>query len=80
MLDRVLDAFAAARVLPFDATALAALDSLLTQGVRLATMDLRIAAIALSRMLVLLTRNTRASEKCQASSWRIGQSEKHRSG
>jgi tRNA(fMet)-specific endonuclease VapC len=59
MLDRVLDAFAAAQVLPFDAGAAAVFDGLLTQRVRLAVMDLRIASIALSRGLVLLTRNLR---------------------
>jgi tRNA(fMet)-specific endonuclease VapC len=59
MFDRVLDAFSAAQVLPFDAPAAAVLYGLLAQGVRLATMDLRIAAIALSRALVLLTRNSR---------------------
>jgi tRNA(fMet)-specific endonuclease VapC len=58
MLDRVLDAFAAAQVLPFDAAA-AVFDGLLAQRMRLATMDLRIAAIALSRGLILLTRNVR---------------------
>jgi tRNA(fMet)-specific endonuclease VapC len=59
MLDRVLDAFASAQVLPFDAAAAAVFDGLLAQRVRLATMDLRIAAIALSRGLVVLTRNVR---------------------
>jgi tRNA(fMet)-specific endonuclease VapC len=46
-----------APVLPFDASAGAVLDSLRTQRIRLATMDLRIASIALSRGLILLTRN-----------------------
>jgi tRNA(fMet)-specific endonuclease VapC len=40
MFDRVLDAFAAAQVLPFDTAAAAVFDGLLAQGVRLATMDL----------------------------------------
>lgn len=57
MLDRVLDAFAAAEVLPFDTAASAMFDNLTAQNMRLATMDLRIAAIALSRGLILLTRN-----------------------
>jgi tRNA(fMet)-specific endonuclease VapC len=39
--------------------ALAVFDDLQAQRVRVATMDLRIAAIALSRGLVLLTRNSR---------------------
>jgi tRNA(fMet)-specific endonuclease VapC len=59
MLDRVLDAFAAAQVLPFDAAAAAVCDGLVAQRVRLATMDLRIGAIALSRNLILVTRNVR---------------------
>jgi tRNA(fMet)-specific endonuclease VapC len=59
MLDRLLDTFAAAQVLPFDAAAAAVHDGLLARRVRLATMDLRIAAIALSRGLILLTRNVR---------------------
>jgi len=59
MLDRVLDAFAAGRVLPFDTAAATVFDGLLAQRVRLATMDLRIASIALSRGAVLLTRNVR---------------------
>ncbi len=63
MFDRMLDAFSAAQVLPFDAPAAAVVDGLLAQGVRLATMDLRIAAIALSRGLVLLTRNSRDFRK-----------------
>ena len=58
MLDRVLDAFATAQVLPFDAAA-AVCAGLVTQRVRLAVMDLRIAAVALSQGLVLLTRNQR---------------------
>ncbi len=59
MLDRVLDAFAAAQVLPFDTAAAAVFDGLLSLRARPATMDLRIAAIALSRGLILLTRNLR---------------------
>ena len=59
MFDRVLSAFAAALVLPFDAKASAAFDGLVAQRVRIATMDLRIAAIALSEGLTLVTRNSR---------------------
>jgi tRNA(fMet)-specific endonuclease VapC len=59
MLVQVLHDFARAQMLSFDAGAAAVFDSLRAQGVRLATMDLRIAAIALSGGLVLLTRNTR---------------------
>jgi tRNA(fMet)-specific endonuclease VapC len=53
----LLQEYQAALVLPFDAGAAAVFDGLRAQRVRLATMDLRIAAIALSRGLVLLTRN-----------------------
>jgi tRNA(fMet)-specific endonuclease VapC len=59
MLGRLLSDYAAIFVLPFDALAAAAFDALVAQRVRIATMDLRIASIALSRGLILLTRNTR---------------------
>jgi tRNA(fMet)-specific endonuclease VapC len=59
MLARVIRAFSAAPVVPFDAEAATAFDGLATQRLRVGTMDLRIAAIALSRGLVLLTRNVR---------------------
>lgn len=59
MFDRVLSAFAAALVLPFDAAASATFDGLFAQRLRVATMDLRIAAIALTHGLNLLTRNSR---------------------
>jgi tRNA(fMet)-specific endonuclease VapC len=57
MLARVLRDFAAAPVIPFDAAAAAVFDGLVAQRVRVATMDLRIASIALSRGMVLVTRN-----------------------
>jgi tRNA(fMet)-specific endonuclease VapC len=57
LLLEILQGFQAAPVLPFDAAAAAVFDGLQAQRVRVATMDLRIAAIALSRGLVLLTRN-----------------------
>ena len=59
MFDRVLSAFSAAVVLPFDANASLVYDGLVLQRVRIATMDLRIASIALSRGLIVLTRNSR---------------------
>jgi tRNA(fMet)-specific endonuclease VapC len=55
----VLQSFSVAPVLPFDLAALTVYENLRTQRVRIATMDLRIAAIALSQRLTLLTRNTR---------------------
>jgi tRNA(fMet)-specific endonuclease VapC len=57
LLMAILQAFSAAPVLPFDAAAAAVYDGLLPQRPRVGTMDLRIAAIALSRGLVVLTRN-----------------------
>ena len=63
MFDRVLSAFAAAQVLPFDSNASLVLDGLVAQRVRIATMDLRIASIALSQRLTLLTRNARDFSK-----------------
>jgi len=59
MFDRVLSAFAAALVLPFDAKASVVFDGLVGKRVRIATMDLRIASIALSQGSTLLTRNSR---------------------
>jgi tRNA(fMet)-specific endonuclease VapC len=58
MLATVLRTFSRATVLPFDATAAAVYNTLVTQRVRLRRMDLRIAAIALARSLVVVTRNT----------------------
>jgi tRNA(fMet)-specific endonuclease VapC len=63
MFDRVLTAFAAALVLPFDSNAAAVFDRLVLQSPRIATMDLRIASIALSQGLTLLTRNSRDFSK-----------------
>ncbi len=60
---RVLSAFAAALVLPFDSQASLLFDGLVGKRVRIATMDLRIASIALSRGLTLLTRNIRDFSK-----------------
>ncbi len=61
--DRVLATFAAALVLPFDANASSVFDGLVASRVRIATMDLRIASIALSEGLTLVTRNTRDFQK-----------------
>jgi tRNA(fMet)-specific endonuclease VapC len=58
MVQENLQSFCTAPVLPFDAAAAAIFDNLRAQRVRIATMDLRIAA-ALSRGLILLTRNIR---------------------
>ena len=58
LLLETLNSFAKAPVLPFDAKAIAIFDEMRNQKVRVSTMDLRIAAIAISHNLVLLTRNT----------------------
>jgi tRNA(fMet)-specific endonuclease VapC len=57
MLGRLLTDYMMAAVLPFDAAAATVFDSLRTQRLRVATMDLRIASIALAQGLTLVTRN-----------------------
>jgi tRNA(fMet)-specific endonuclease VapC len=57
LLGEILRAFSAAPVLAFDAPAAAVFDALQARKIRVGTMDLRIAATALSLNLVLLTRN-----------------------
>jgi tRNA(fMet)-specific endonuclease VapC len=57
LLSAIQNDFAASTVLPFDHAAGTIFDNLRAQGVRIGTMDLRIASIALSRNLTLLTRN-----------------------
>ena len=54
----VFHSYQIAPVLPFDAAAAAVFDGLRAQQVRIATIDLRLAATALSRGLIVLTRNT----------------------
>jgi tRNA(fMet)-specific endonuclease VapC len=55
----IRQSFVASPVLPFDPPAATEFDALIAQRLRVAMMDLRIASIALSRKLVLLTRNAR---------------------
>ena len=57
MLHQILADFSGAQVLAFDDDAAQIFQQLRTQRVRVGTMDLRIAAIALSRDLTVLTRN-----------------------
>jgi tRNA(fMet)-specific endonuclease VapC len=57
VLGQVLQSYLSAAVLPFDAAAAATFDGLTARRVRVGTMDLRIASIALSRGLAVLTRN-----------------------
>ena len=63
LLLEILQGFSTAPVLPFDNEEIAIFDQLQGQKVRVSTMDLRIAAIAKSRNLVLLTRNVRDFSK-----------------
>lgn len=58
-LTDILRSFSAAPVLPFDQAAVTTYENLRAQRVRIATMDLRIASIALSLGSTLLTRNSR---------------------
>jgi len=57
LLTQVLRDFTIAPVLPFDDAAATVFTALVAQRLRVRTMDLRIAAIALARGLVVLTRN-----------------------
>ena len=57
MFDRLIADFSTATVVPFDVAAGTTFDSLQTRRLRIGTSDLRIAAIALSRGLKVLTRN-----------------------
>lgn len=59
MFGRLLNDYAAASVLPFDTAAAAICEGLQAQRVRISTMDLRIASIAMAHGLTLLTRNAR---------------------
>lgn len=58
MLARALRLFAATPLVSFDVSASAVFEGLAARRLRVATMDLRIASIALSHGLVLLTRNS----------------------
>ncbi len=57
MMEKILTDFAASRVMPFDVTASGQFDLLRARKIRVSTMDLRIAATAMSRKFTLLSRN-----------------------
>lgn len=57
MLERVLSDFASAQVLSFDAAAADQFNVFRAGRIRVGTLDLRIAAIAITRDLTVLTRN-----------------------
>jgi tRNA(fMet)-specific endonuclease VapC len=59
MLARVLDAFSTAAILPFDMQAAQQFEILKALKTGVATLDLRIAAIAISRGTILVTRNSK---------------------
>jgi tRNA(fMet)-specific endonuclease VapC len=63
MMVRLVDDFKVLPLVSFDADAASVFSQLQTQRIQLARMDSRIAAIALSRKLVLLTRNHRDFSK-----------------
>jgi tRNA(fMet)-specific endonuclease VapC len=57
-LTQILTDFSRAQVLPFDAASSSRFEGLRQQRIRVATMDLRIAAIALVSGMTVLTCNT----------------------
>jgi tRNA(fMet)-specific endonuclease VapC len=59
MFGRLLGDYAATTILQFDSAALGVYEELEKQRLRVSTMDLRIASIALAHGLTLVTRNTR---------------------
>jgi tRNA(fMet)-specific endonuclease VapC len=59
LLFQVTDLYRRFPLVPFDAAAAAVFNGLKAQKVRVKTMDLRIAAVALAHGLVLVTRNVR---------------------
>jgi len=56
-LEKILHDFSLAQVLPFDDAAADIFDDLRSQKIRIGTMDLRIASIALATGMTVLTRN-----------------------
>ncbi|WP_342597185.1 type II toxin-antitoxin system VapC family toxin [Cyanobacterium aponinum UTEX 3222] len=57
LLQQIINSFSEARILDFEKDAIAIFQQLKNQKIGVSTMDLRIASIALSRNLILLTRN-----------------------
>ena len=57
LLARIIEDFRRFPIVPYDAAAAAVFDQLKAAKIRVGTMDLRIAAIALARDLTLVTRN-----------------------
>jgi tRNA(fMet)-specific endonuclease VapC len=63
LLLRLLSDYAVATVLPFNVPSAAVFDGLRAQKIRVSTMDLRIASIALAHGMTLLTRNVSDFQK-----------------
>jgi tRNA(fMet)-specific endonuclease VapC len=63
LLSEILKGFITAPVLPFDSRAILIFEQMREQKISVATMDLRIASIALSHNLILLTRNVKDFSK-----------------
>ncbi|MGV0026105.1 type II toxin-antitoxin system VapC family toxin [Phormidesmis priestleyi] len=63
MMARLVSDFKVLPLVSFDADAVKTLNQIQSQRIQLAKMDARIAAIALSRGLILLTRNRRDFDK-----------------
>jgi len=59
LLERLPRDYLTFSLLPFDPPSAAIYDQFVGQSLRIGTMDLRLAAIALSRNLIVLTRNLR---------------------
>lgn len=57
-LEQVLKDFSCSQVLPFSIAAAEVFESFKRKKVRVATMDLRIASIAISQQMTIITRNT----------------------
>ena len=62
-LQKILIDFSVSQVLPFSLAAAEVFEEIKRQKIRIATMDLRIAAIALSRQMTVVTRNAVDFEK-----------------
>ncbi len=76
MMTRLIRDFKVLPLVSFDANAAKALVQLQSQQIQLGKMDARIAAIALSRRLILLTRNCRDFSKVTGlviEDWTIGE-------
>ena len=75
MFERLLTEFLKLNILSFDDAAATVFEDLRSQKVRIGTMDLRIAAIALSKGFIIVTRNTVDFERVpglRIEDWTVG--------